>query len=295
MGPGTDPAREIPATAKLNLTLHVTGRRADGYHTLDGLTVFCTLADRVRVIPGGERDRVIVDGPFAGHITGPELAEATVRAFRDRFGPLPRVEIRITKRIPVAAGLGGGSADAAAVLRALAALCPVPPDRGALHRLALELGADVPACLDGVPVRVRGIGECLVPLGPLPPLPVVLVNPGVALPTGQVFRQREGGYSRCEPLPPEPLDAEGLFRYLGERANNDLIGAACAVAPVVATVLETLADAQEPRCHGMSGSGATCFGLFDEGAHEGARALAERLASHGWWSSAATLASRTTA
>ena len=295
MEPDTDPARETPAPAKLNLTLHVTGRRADGYHTLDGLTVFCTLADRVRVTPGGERDRVIMCGPFARHITGSELAEATVRAFRARFGPLPRVEVRITKRIPVAAGLGGGSADAAAVLRALAALCPDPPDRDALHGLALELGADVPACLDGVPVRVRGIGECLAPLGPLPPLPVVLVNPGVAMPTEQVFRQRTGDYSRCKPLPPEPLDAEGLFRHLGERANNDLIGAACAIAPVVATVLETLADAREARCHGMSGSGATCFALFDEGAEEGARALADRLASRGWWSVAATLASEMTA
>ena len=295
MGPHTDPPRELPAPAKLNLTLHVTGRRADGYHLLDGLTAFCTLADRVRVIPGGERDRVIMCGPFARHVTGSELAETTVAAFRARFGPIPRVEVRITKRIPVAAGLGGGSADAAAVLRALAALCPHPPGRDALHGLALELGADVPACLDGVPVRVRGIGECLVPLGPLPPLPVVLVNPGAALPTGQVFRQRTGEYSRCTPLPPGPLDAEGLFRYLGERANNDLIGAACDVAPVVATVLETLAGAPEPRCHGMSGSGATCFALFDEGADTRARAFADRLASRGWWSVAASLASGTTA
>ena len=283
-------ARDLEARAKLNLTLHVTGRRADGYHTLDGLTAFCTLADRVRVMPATGRDRVIIDGPFAGRITGTDLAERTLHAFRARFGPLPPVEIRITKRIPVAAGLGGGSADAAAVLGALGTLCPEPPDRDAVRALALELGADVPACLDGVPVRVRGIGECLAPVGPLPPLPVVLVNPGVALPTAGVFARRTGGFSRGRPPPPGPWSAERLFRHLGRRPHNGLIDAACAAAPEIATVLEALGAAPEPRCHGMSGSGATCFGLLEEGADDGARALADRLASRGWWSVAAALA-----
>ena len=267
------------APAKVNLTLHVTGRRPDGYHLLDSLVVFPAVGDRLEAVEA--RDLTLeIDGPFAGAL---EPASNLVLAAARLLRPAGRgAAIRLTKALPVAGGIGGGSSDAAAALRLLARLWSVPlPPVEAL----LALGADLPVCLAARPMRMAGIGEALVPVG-MPRFWLVLANPGVPLSTGAVFEalaQRAG-----PPMP--PLDGfdgfEGLCAYLrGQR--NDLEPPAVALAPAVAEVLAALAGSPGCPLARMSGSGATCFGIFaDEGT---ARAAADALgrAAPGWWVAAA--------
>ncbi|MDO5706643.1 MAG: 4-(cytidine 5'-diphospho)-2-C-methyl-D-erythritol kinase [Paracoccus sp. (in: a-proteobacteria)] len=258
--------RRQPAPAKLNLTLHVTGRRGDGYHLLDSLVVFAGVGDVVDLSPGPLS--LTVDGPFAAGLDAGD-DNLCLRAARAIGG---HAAIRLTKNLPVASGIGGGSADAAAVLRAFAAqglMLPDAPER---------LGADVPVCLAGRPARMRGVGEVLDPLPPVPPIPVVLVNPGVAVATPAVFAALE---SRDNPPMPAPdwADADGLIRFAAA-CRNDLQDAAIRLAPAIGEVLAALAG-QGARLARMSGSGATCFGLFDS--TEAARRAADAISRPGWW------------
>lgn len=261
------------APAKLNLALHVTGRRADGYHLLDSLVAFAATGDRLRVASGP--DRLIVDGPFAGDVP----AGADNLCLRAARAMGTTATIHLTKNLPVASGIGGGSADAAAVMRALAAQGHALPDNPA------ALGADIPVCLAGQPTRMRGIGERLDPVPDMPRLPLVLVNPGIPLSTPAVFAALAG---RDNPGLPDPdwQDAGGLIRWL-QGTRNDLQAPAITLAPVIAQVLGDLQD-QGARLARMSGSGATCFGLFDS-ADAAARAAAA-LARPGWWVTASELA-----
>ncbi len=263
------------APAKVNLALHVTGRRADGYHLLDSLVVFAGVGDRVAVTRAPEL-RLTIDGPMAGALTvGPD--NLVLRAAR--FLGEERVAITLTKRLPVASGIGGGSADAAATIRAICRLRGRAVPEAAL---TAPLGADVPACLIGHPLRMQGIGERVEPLSGLPPAHLVLANPGVSLATPAVFRalRRSDG----APLPPLPwfTDVAGLARYLAA-CRNDLEDAACALEPVIGEVIAALGD--QPGCllARMSGSGATCFGLFADRAAATAAAAALRHRRPGWW------------
>jgi 4-diphosphocytidyl-2-C-methyl-D-erythritol kinase len=264
------------APAKLNLALHVTGRRADGYHLLDSLVAFAGTGDRVTVA-AADRLTLAVTGPMAaGLATDDNLC---LRAARS-LGP-GGAAITLDKHLPVASGIGGGSSDAAATLRALARLwrVPLPADRG------LSLGADVPVCLDPRPVRMQGIGETLAPVS-LPPAHVVLVNPGVAVPTPAVFAALDRKDNPpLPPLPPLP-DAAALAAWLAT-TRNDLEVPAIALAPIIAET--RAAVAAQPGClfTRMSGSGATCFGLFAR--PDAATAAALALRRHGWWVTAAPL------
>lgn len=272
----TPPAATLtePAPAKLNLALHVTGRRADGYHLLDSLVCFAAVGDSVALTPGPLA--LSIEGPFAAGLgAGPD--NLCLRAAR-LVGA--RAAIRLTKRLPIASGIGGGSADAAAVLRALARMGhPLPPGPE-------RLGADVPVCLASVPARMSGIGEVVTPTAPLPPLHLVLVNPGIAVATPTIF----AGLARREnpPMPPLPplRDAAALIGWL-TGTRNDLQAPAVAAAPVIAQVLEAL-EAQGAGLARMSGSGATCFGIFAD-APAAARA-ARALGQGGWWAVASELA-----
>lgn len=282
----------LRARAKVNLYLHVTGRRADGYHELDSLFVRTGLADRLVLRPAAAADSLEVTGPFAGALAGeaPERnlvlrAIAAVRARCSLGGP---VAVRLEKNIPVAAGLGGGSADAAAALRSAAALFGADPGEAALAELAAALGADVPPCLYEMPLAVAGIGERLTPLPPLPSFALLLVNPGVALATADVFRARSGGFSRPMPM----TGAEDLDALVGalEARGNDLETPAVALVPAVGEVLEALRGLPDARLARMSGSGATCFALFaDLAAAQAGRALLARTRP-GWWAEATTVA-----
>jgi len=287
MGTATDSAvaREIVrlAPAKVNLYLHVVGRRPDGYHLLDSLVVFAGVGDRVAVAPAADLT-LTVDGPFASLVpAGPEnLVLRAARALAEWAGVKAGARIRLSKRLPVAAGIGGGSADAAAALKALCAWWKIEVDPAGLAGRALALGADGPVCRAGVPAFVGGIGEDIAPPPPLPPAWMVLVNPGVAVPTPQIFKARTGAFSAPGRFAAPPADAPALFTILAG-CRNDLTQAALALAPAIAGVMAAL-DAQ-PGCalSRMSGSGATCFGLFADQPHAAAAAAAIAAAHAGWW------------
>ena len=281
----------VLAPAKINLYLHVLGRRPDGYHLLDSLVVFAGCGDRIEVA-AAETLRLTVDGPFASDIpTGEDnLVLRAARVLADEVGRPAAAAIHLTKSLPVASGIGGGSSDAAATLRALLRLWRIDIGEERLRQLALGLGADVPMCLSGRPSFVGGIGDRLDPAPDLPPCAVVLINPRVALPTPQVFARRAGPFSQAARFDGVRLtDARALAGLLARR-RNDLAAAAMAIAPEVASVLDALAATPGVLLARMSGSGATCFGLCETAASAAAagRALAARHPE--WWIEAAAVA-----
>ncbi len=263
------------APAKVNLALHVTGRRADGYHLLDSLVVFVDVGDVVTVQPS-DRLSLKVTGPQSGGLTAGE-DNLVLQAARLMGVP---VALMLDKRLPVAAGLGGGSADAAATLRGIARLQGLPLP-GA--EVALGLGADVPVCLAGLPVRMTGIGETLAPVEGLPAAWLVLVNPGAAVSTLEVFRKLR--HFDNPPLPdelPHFATAADLALFLHD-LRNDLQPAAQQLAPEIAGVLRALQSCPGCLLARMSGSGATCFGIFADMATAEIAGAALRSARAKWW------------
>jgi 4-diphosphocytidyl-2-C-methyl-D-erythritol kinase len=281
----------VLAPAKVNLYLHVLGRRRDGYHLLDSLVVFAGVGDRIEVAPA-ESLRLRIDGPFAGEVPAGDdnLVLRAARALADAVGRPAGAAIRLTKSLPVASGIGGGSADAAATLRALVRVWRLDIDGERLRRLALALGADVPMCLRARPAFVGGIGERIEEAPDLPPCALVLVNARAALPTAQVFAHRSGPFSRPGRFT-APGDARAFAAKLAER-RNDLTEAAIGLVPAIASVLDALRAMPGVLLARMSGSGGTCFGLCEEeaAAAAGARALARRHPE--WWITAASVAGR---
>ena len=273
------------APAKVNLALHVTGRRADGYHLLDSLVVFADVGDRVEA-RAADGLTLAVDGPFAGDVpTDGNLVLRAARALRAARGVEAGAALRLTKALPVASGLGGGSSDAAAAIRALAALWGVAP-LGVEE--ALALGADVPVCLARRPVRMRGVGERMEAAPRLPPMALALVNPGVPVSTPAVFSalERAGG----EPMGPVPegLSYGDLAGWLGGRANH-LAAPAGRVEPAIGRALARLGEAPGVDLARLSGSGATCFGLCRDLAAAERACAAVAAAEPRWWTRAAAV------
>jgi len=277
------------APAKVNLYLRVTGRRADGYHLLDSLAVFAGGGDLVSVAPE-EALTLRVTGPEAAALEGEgdNLVTSAARALAAATGAARGAAITLEKRLPVASGIGGGSADAAAALRALNGLWGTGLDEAALRAIAATLGADVPACIASRTVRMRGIGEVLDEVSPLPRFGLLLANPRVALPTPSVFRARGSGFSVPAGPPGALRDAGDLAAWL-RPLGNDLEAAAISLCPPVAEVLGAVAA--QPGCllARMSGSGATCFGIF---ATEAAAARAAAALPTAWWRWGGGLVSR---
>jgi 4-diphosphocytidyl-2-C-methyl-D-erythritol kinase len=244
------------APAKINLALHVLGRRADGYHELDSIVAFADVGDRLAFTPA-DRFSITASGPFAGELPPPadNIVCKAWQALQELAGPLPHVHVSLEKNLPVAAGLGGGSANAAATLRALLRLSGYRLQASALRDLALSLGADVPVCLHGLACRMEGVGERLTPLAGWAPLHAVLANPRVAVPTAEIFRAM--GLARGEAHRAAIAD---MSDWAGGR--NDMTEAAIALAPAIAVVLETLSRQPGTIAARMSGSGATCFAIF---------------------------------
>ncbi|MBM3568881.1 MAG: 4-(cytidine 5'-diphospho)-2-C-methyl-D-erythritol kinase [Alphaproteobacteria bacterium] len=270
-----DGALSVLAPAKLNLFLHVLGRRADGYHELDSLVAFLDLGDRVAAREA-EGLSLECDGPFGASVPGDErnLVLKAAAALRRQAGVKRGAALRLTKVLPPASGLGGGSADAAATLRLLCRLWRIDWSAERLAALGLELGADLPACLFGRPVRVGGIGERLTPIGALPHWPAVLINPLTPLETKAVFAARIGRFgSGAGQMPP---GSAGRIEWLG-RQRNDLTESATRLRPEIGRILAELAAFEGCVLARMAGSGATCFGLFQSGG--AARAAAIRLAA----------------
>jgi 4-diphosphocytidyl-2-C-methyl-D-erythritol kinase len=282
------------APAKVNLTLHVLGRRPDGYHEIESLVVFADAGDRL-TFAQGERLELQVRGPTAEAAgTGSDnLVLKAARALAERVEALRLGSFTLEKSLPVAAGLGGGSSDAAAALRLLAQANGLPLDDERLYAAARATGADVPVCLDPRPRMMRGIGEILsVPLA-LPELPAVLVNPGVAVPTRDVFAALAAPAlspaARRDDVAPAGASAAELVSALASR-RNDLEAPALRLQPVIGEVLAAL-RASGSRLARMSGSGATCFGLFDAAAAAQAAARELTDARPGWWVRACRLGS----
>ena len=290
-GPGLTVVTET-ARAKVNLCLHVTGRRADGYHLLDSLVVFPGIGDglEARPAPGLSLE---IDGPFAeGLSTGPDnlvlRAAETLRAaaFGGDGAGAPGAALRLTKRLPLASGIGGGSADAAAALRALNRLWRLKMDPAALEALALPLGADVPVCIASAPRRMTGIGEVLSDMPAPPACWMLLANPLQETPTPSVFKALTRRDNPPVPAPPAGADPSGLAAWLGARTRNDLAGPAEALRPDIARLRAALAAAPGALLARMSGSGATVFALFaaEAEAREAAAALPPP-----WWRAVARL------
>lgn len=269
------------AHAKVNLFLHVVGKRTDGYHVLDSLAVFAGAGDTVQATTD-DCLSLTITGPL-GMALANEPDNLVLRAARGlaALAGIPaRASLVLEKHLPVASGIGGGSADAAATLRVLSRLWGLHVPLNDLLGLALSIGADVPVCLRQAPARMGGVGEVLSSAPNLPDCGLVLVNPGMEVATAAVFRARTNGFSAPANLPAFWLDAIAMAADLAQ-ARNDLERPALSVCPAIGEVLTQLRA--EPGCllARMSGSGATCFGLFvnpDE-----ARQSAARLLRPNWW------------
>lgn len=274
------------APAKINLALQITGRRGDGYHTLDSLIAFSpAIADDLHITPA-DNFTFTMDGPFATTLEADD--NLVVRAARGLATLLEadlQCHIRLTKNLPVAAGIGGGSSDAAATITALLDFWHIDGPADGLDALLLSLGTDVPVCALGTAARVRGVGEVTEPLSAaLPPVYAVLVNPLIPCPTPAVFKALapsdfSGDLRGC---PPRFDNAADMLTFLRVK-HNDLTRAATAQVPDIETALSLLALQEGCALARLSGSGATCFGLFEtpEKAAAAMRAIAR--SQPDWW------------
>jgi 4-diphosphocytidyl-2-C-methyl-D-erythritol kinase len=277
----------VLAPAKVNLYLHVTGRRADGYHLLDSLVAFVDIGDRLTAEPAPSLSLELA-GPEAGNLSSLGEDNLVLRAARllaDHAGISSGAALLLEKILPVAAGIGGGSSDAAAALRALTRLWHVAIDEGMLRDLGSRLGADIPACLCRRAVWVGGTGEQLEPAGALPQAGILLANPRRLLLTAAVFAARRGRFGSSGRFGPMPRDAVGLARMLQPR-RNDLTQAAIGHVPEIRGVLARLAALPGSLLARMSGSGATCFALFEDRRAAAAACAALSADEPEWWCAA---------
>lgn len=279
------------APAKINIYLHVTGRRDDGYHNLDSLVVFADIGDRLQITPTSGALELTIRGPFAGAFTaeardaGSQSTNLVIRAARALAGHVgrdPAMHLTLTKSLPLAAGIGGGSADAAALIWGLMEMWGIPVSAPFLPDLMRGIGMDVPACLRCAPVRMTGRGDILEHIANLPEMPVVLVNPGKVCPTPEVFRRFKGPMRGDVCYPSDLATPAALIAFL-EAQDNDLVAPAREIVPDIDIALGLLAGRRGCRLARMSGSGATVFGLFDT--REAAESAAEEIsfAQPQWW------------
>lgn len=279
----TDRSCEV-ARAKINLALHVTGRRDDGYHLLDSLVVFPDIGDRLSIAPANDLE-LQIEGPFAPALEQDQddnLVVHAVKRFTEITGTAAHVRLTLTKNLPVASGIGGGSADAAAAIRLLKRFTGTPLAKEQRLKLALSLGADVPVCLEQKPSRMSGIGEIVVPAPAMPEAGIVLVNPREAVSTPAVFKAMTKRDNPALPeLPERFADLAELLAYL-QTTRNDMQAAAASLCPAISEVMAVLTALPEVQFARMSGSGATCFALCQAGMERQIAAAVS--ASHpNWW------------
>ncbi len=292
------PALGDDARAKVNLTLRVIGRRADGYHDLESVVAFADCADRLTFEPGGDLT-LATTGPRAEECgdSADNLVIKAARLLGERIEGLKFGAFALDKQLPVAAGIGGGSADAAAALRLLARANGLELDDPRLVEVALLTGADVPVCLQSSPCVMSGVGDSLMPLS-LPRLPCVMVNPRVPVATKDVFKelglkagQLRVGISDVLKAPKWPSEGAAVDAWIKAltAGTNDLEAPALKVEPVIGTVLSALRSAEGVQLARMSGSGATCFAIFANDAEAQRAAATIHQAHPGWWVHAGAL------
>jgi 4-diphosphocytidyl-2-C-methyl-D-erythritol kinase len=268
------------APAKINLFLHVGEKRSDGYHALQSLAVFVRDVGDELEFGSAFTLELVITGPHGTQLSADNnnLVLRAARALDANRG----AKVVLTKNLPVASGIGGGSADAAATLRGLAQLWNHDADDAQLVDIAAGIGSDVPVCVKSEPAWMEGRGEILTPALPMPDMPIVLVNPRVEVQTGKVFAALTKRRGTEKILPSGFPDADALLAYLAQ-TSNDLEAPARTLAPVIGNVLDALSEMPGARLARMSGSGATCFALFDNREHARDAMHALRKAHPGWW------------
>ena len=273
----------IFAPAKLNLYLHITGRRTDNYHLLDSLFVFTDFGDELTFTPASEF-KLLISGDFGQNLitTEDNIITRTVKLLAKHTNNKPDFHIELIKNIPVGAGLGGGSADAAACLKALSKMWNID-DNSLIQEIALELGADVPSCLNSTPIFVNGIGEKISPAPSIPDCTILLINPGLHISTPDVFKKFNPDFSL--PLQKDLLPTSSLkefCEFLNQETRNDLTTTAISIEPDISNIINTMTIQEGCYLSRMSGSGATCFGIF-ETMEQAEQAEKNMLHHHFWW------------
>ena len=274
----------INAPAKINLDLHVLGRRKDGFHYLDSFVAFTEFSDKIQV-RASDSIKLIIHGPF-GNNTGPKkqnLVFKAAKALKHYMGISEGAEIVLEKNLPVAAGLGGGSSDAAATIMALMDLWRPDFELNDFLTVAADLGSDIPVCLMRQAAFISGIGENVKPAGGFPSCPILLVNPRIELSTKKVFLRMKNSYSIRSKHDNAPSSFEELISYLATGQGNDLRKPAVELVPEISKILEFFE--KDPKCSfaNMSGSGPTCFGLYKDSASALATAHKCSVENPSWW------------
>ena len=278
------------ARAKINLTLRILGKSETGFHLIESITAFSDFGDEVEVFTNSSRDQLEISGPFSEDLEGDNIVIRALEYFREETIWTQPITIKIFKQIPVAAGLGGGSADAACVLKMLNLLAPkarVSDEK--MREIGLNLGSDVPACLSGKTLKMEGRGEKLSIICRVPNMPILLVNPNIRLSTKAVFET----FSKKGLFKPAGenanVDVEDIFKGIGYNTPNDLIEPAIKLAPVIKEVLFVLRKLKGIKTVGMSGSGATCFALFEPNDTVSVIKAEEQIKNYGWWTASTFL------
>ena len=278
------------ARAKINLTLRVLGKSETGFHLIESITAFSDFGDEVEIFTNSSRDQLEISGPFSKDLEGDNIVVKALESFRKETIWTQPITIKIFKQIPVAAGLGGGSADAACVLKMLNLLAPkARVSEEKMGEIGLNLGSDVPACLSGKTLKMEGRGEKLTIIGRIPNMPILLVNPNIRLSTKAVFEtfSKKGLFKPADEN--ANVDVEKIFKGIGCNTPNDLIEPAIKLAPVIQEVLFVLRKLKGIKTVGMSGSGATCFALFEPNDTVSVIKAEEQIKNYGWWTASTFL------
>ena len=278
------------ARAKINLTLRILGKNETGFHLIESITAFSDFGDEVEIFTNSSRDQLEISGPFSKDLEGDNIVVKALEYFRKETIWTQPITIKIFKQIPVAAGLGGGSADAACVLKMLNLLAPkARVSEEKMREIGLNLGSDVPACLSGKTLKMEGRGEKLSIIGRIPNMPILLVNPNIRLSTKAVFEtfSKKGLFKPTDEN--ANVDVEKIFKGIGCNTPNDLIEPAIKLAPVIKEVLFVLRKLKGIKTVGMSGSGATCFALFEPNDTVSVIKAEEQIKNYGWWTASTFL------
>lgn len=278
------------ARAKINLTLRILGKSETGFHLIESITAFSDFGDEVEIFTNSSRDQLEISGPFSKDLEGDNIVVKALEYFRKETIWTQPITIKIFKQIPVAAGLGGGSADAACVLKMLNLLAPkARVSEEKMGEIGLNLGSDVPACLSGKTLKMEGRGEKLSIIGGIPNMPILLVNPNIRLSTKAVFEtfSKKGLFKPADES--ANVDVGKIFKGIGCNTPNDLIEPAIKLAPVIQEVLFVLRKLKGIKTVGMSGSGATCFALFEPNDTVSVIKAEEQVKNYGWWTASTFL------
>ena len=282
----------MTAPAKINLYLHVTGKRDDGYHLLDSLVAFAGVHDIITIAAANQL-ALINQGPFGEGLptTADNLVMRAAEQLRNLTGIMDGAQITLTKNLPIASGIGGGSADAAAAIKGLVRHWGIHPGHHDLSGLALGLGADVPICLYGQAAFIGGIGERIEPVYGLPEAPMVLVNPGVGVSTPSIFKARKASFSSAHWINDTPSSFDELIELLTDNRGNDLMEPAIQTEPIIGDVLKQIELTRGCQLARMSGSGATCFGFYNTQVEADMAASEIKNTHPEWWVVATRLVS----